>query len=211
MRIAPFFWRKASATVGRSDCARVRCGRRRPAIPVTPRARPDQWKTTGVLQAGAQLQFTATAYCKGETTSSGVVVRTGVAAADPELLPVGTVMRVDMPSPRYSGIWTVMDTGPAVQGPHRGPLSLELQRSTGLRAATRSPHGSPARLESPSQHAPRINEPGPAPRPSSASPGIPRGCRRPAVTPRKSDTRSAERLFRRRETFADMTRTAGTI
>jgi hypothetical protein len=44
------------------------------------------------------------------------VVRTGVAAADPELLPVGTVMRIDMPTPRYSGIWTVMDTGPAVQG-----------------------------------------------------------------------------------------------
>lgn len=77
-------------------------------------ARPVE--TTGVLQAGAQLQFTATAYCKGETTSSGVVVRTGVAAADPALLPVGTVMRIDMPNPRYSGIWTVMDTGPAVQG-----------------------------------------------------------------------------------------------
>ena len=34
----------------------------------------------------------------------------------PALLPVGTVVRVDMPNSRYSGIWTVMDTGPAVQG-----------------------------------------------------------------------------------------------
>jgi 3D (Asp-Asp-Asp) domain-containing protein len=73
-------------------------------------------EATGLPQAGAQLAFTATAYCKGETTASGVVVRTGVAAADPALLPVGTVVRVDMPNSRYSGIWTVMDTGPAVQG-----------------------------------------------------------------------------------------------
>jgi 3D (Asp-Asp-Asp) domain-containing protein len=73
-------------------------------------------EATSLPKAGAQLAFTATAYCKGETTASGVVVRTGIAAADPALLPVGTVVRVDMPNPRYSGIWTVMDTGPAVQG-----------------------------------------------------------------------------------------------
>jgi len=73
-------------------------------------------EATSLPQAGAQLAFTATAYCKGETTASGVVVRTGIAAADPALLPVGTVVRVDMPNQRYSGIWTIMDTGPAVQG-----------------------------------------------------------------------------------------------
>ena len=73
-------------------------------------------ETTGLPQPGARMPFTATAYCKGETTASGVVVRTGVAAADPALLPVGTVVRVDTTNPRYSGIWTVMDTGPAVQG-----------------------------------------------------------------------------------------------
>jgi 3D (Asp-Asp-Asp) domain-containing protein len=73
-------------------------------------------EATGLPQAGAQLTFTATAYCKGETTASGVIVRTGVAAADQALLPVGTVVRVDMPNSRYSGIWTIMDTGPAVQG-----------------------------------------------------------------------------------------------
>jgi 3D (Asp-Asp-Asp) domain-containing protein len=73
-------------------------------------------EATGLPRAGAQLAFTATAYCKGETTASGVVVRTGIAAADPAMLPVGTVVRVDMPNSRYSGIWTIMDTGPAVQG-----------------------------------------------------------------------------------------------
>jgi 3D (Asp-Asp-Asp) domain-containing protein len=68
------------------------------------------------VTAGAQLQFQATAYCKGETTASGARVRTGIAAADPLLLPVGSVIRIDTPTPRYNGIWTVMDTGPAVQG-----------------------------------------------------------------------------------------------
>ena len=72
---------------------------------------------TGVLpQAGARLQFQATAYCKGETTASGVGVRTGIAAADPAILPVGSVVRLETPSARYSGVWTVMDTGPAVRG-----------------------------------------------------------------------------------------------
>ena len=72
---------------------------------------------TGVLpQAGARLVFRATAYCKGETTASGVGVRTGIAAADPAILPVGSVVRLETPNPRYSGVWTIMDTGPAVRG-----------------------------------------------------------------------------------------------
>lgn len=65
---------------------------------------------------GAQVRFSATAYCKGETTAAGTAARTGIAAADPALLPVGSVVRVDDLGPRYNGIYTVMDTGPAVQG-----------------------------------------------------------------------------------------------
>src|SRR5262245_24722396 len=65
-----------------------------------------------------RLLFTATAYCKGTTTASGVNVRTGIAAADPELLPVGSVIQVYKLGERYNGIYTIMDTGPAVQGRH---------------------------------------------------------------------------------------------
>lgn len=65
---------------------------------------------------GAQVRFSATAYCKGEITAAGTAARTGIAAADPTLLPVGSVVRVDDLGPRYNGIYTVMDTGPAVQG-----------------------------------------------------------------------------------------------
>jgi 3D (Asp-Asp-Asp) domain-containing protein len=68
---------------------------------------------------GAQhLRFSATAYCKGTTTASGVNVRTGIAAADPELLPVGSVIQVYKLGERYNGIYTIMDTGPSVQGRH---------------------------------------------------------------------------------------------
>lgn len=65
---------------------------------------------------GTRHRFTATAYCKGTTTASGVNVRTGIAAADPSLLPVGSVIQVDKLEERYNGIYTVMDTGPKVQG-----------------------------------------------------------------------------------------------
>jgi 3D (Asp-Asp-Asp) domain-containing protein len=73
-------------------------------------------ETTGRPAPGARLRFSATAYCKGTTTASGAAVRTGIAAADPGLLPVGSVVQIESLSPRYNGIYTIMDTGPEVQG-----------------------------------------------------------------------------------------------
>ena len=73
-------------------------------------------ETSGLPVPGSRLTFSATAYCKGIVTASGVPVQSGVAAADPELLPVGSVIEVDSLPQRYNGIYTVMDTGPAVQG-----------------------------------------------------------------------------------------------
>jgi 3D (Asp-Asp-Asp) domain-containing protein len=75
-------------------------------------------ESTAMPAPGARLRFTATAYCKGTTTASGVNVRNGIAAADPDLLPVGSVIHVDRLDERYNGIYTVMDTGPSVQGRH---------------------------------------------------------------------------------------------
>ena len=63
------------------------------------------------------MTFTATAYCDSGTTKAGVRTRSGIAAADPAVLPVGSVVRLGSPEqPRYEGIYTVMDTGSAVQG-----------------------------------------------------------------------------------------------
>ena len=71
---------------------------------------------SGQPPPGSKLTFTATAYCKGSTTTSGVTVRTGVAAADPQLLPVGSVVNVAAGVGKYSGVYTIMDTGPEVRG-----------------------------------------------------------------------------------------------
>lgn len=65
---------------------------------------------------GARLEFSATAYCKGKTTASGLEVRTGIAAADDSILPVGSVVNVATDNQRYNGVYTIMDTGPRVQG-----------------------------------------------------------------------------------------------
>jgi 3D (Asp-Asp-Asp) domain-containing protein len=73
-------------------------------------------ETMALPLPGSRLAFSATAYCKGIVTTSGVAVQSGVAAADPELLPVGSVVDIDSLSERYNGIYTIMDTGPAVQG-----------------------------------------------------------------------------------------------
>ena len=43
-------------------------------------------------------------------------MRSGVAAADSELLPVGSVIQADFESNQYDGVYTIMDTGPEVQG-----------------------------------------------------------------------------------------------
>ena len=66
--------------------------------------------------AGASLAFTATAYCKGTTTASGATVRTGIAASDPGILPVGSVVNITTDTTKYNGVYTIMDTGPKVQG-----------------------------------------------------------------------------------------------
>jgi 3D (Asp-Asp-Asp) domain-containing protein len=115
VRIAESNWRKAIVTLG--VVAGFVCLYQTTTRDSRVAASDSSFVETAVLpQAGSRMEFTATAYCKGETTASGVGVRTGVAAADPALLPVGSVVRLETPNPRYSGVWTVMDTGPAVRG-----------------------------------------------------------------------------------------------
>lgn len=70
----------------------------------------------GPPAVSSRSAFEATAYCRGETTASGVPVRAGIAAADPKVLPIGSVIRVDGIGQAYQGIYTVLDTGPEIQG-----------------------------------------------------------------------------------------------
>lgn len=73
---------------------------------------------TAVGAAGSRIEFVATAYCKGQTTASGVGVRSGVAAADPKTLPLGSIVQIEGVPEQHRGIYTVLDTGPMVQGRH---------------------------------------------------------------------------------------------
>ena len=65
---------------------------------------------------GRTVRFSVTAYCKGETTAAGIRVRAGMAAADPKVLPLGSVIRLEGLPTAFEGIYTVLDTGPEVQG-----------------------------------------------------------------------------------------------
>lgn len=69
-------------------------------------------------EPGQRIAFAATAYCRGLVTSSGVPAQRGVLAADPALLPVGSVTELDLDDNQYDGIYTVLDTGSAVEGRH---------------------------------------------------------------------------------------------
>jgi 3D (Asp-Asp-Asp) domain-containing protein len=68
------------------------------------------------------MTFVATAYCHGTTTTAGASVRGRIVAADPTVLPLGTVIRLQRAG-RYNGSYTVLDTGAKVQG-HRVDLFI---------------------------------------------------------------------------------------
>jgi 3D (Asp-Asp-Asp) domain-containing protein len=64
---------------------------------------------TGDLQ-----DFHATAYCLKGRTASGENVRPGIVAADPKVLPLGTIVHIR--AGRYTGTYTVLDTGGRIKG-----------------------------------------------------------------------------------------------
>lgn len=60
------------------------------------------------------VEFNATAYCLKGRTASGMDARPGMIAADPRVLPLGTV--VHLRSGSYTGTYRVMDTGGRIKG-----------------------------------------------------------------------------------------------
>jgi 3D (Asp-Asp-Asp) domain-containing protein len=59
--------------------------------------------------------FTATAYALEGLTAAGTKARRGIVAADPNVLPLGTRIRVH-DAGRYSGEYVVEDTGAKIKG-----------------------------------------------------------------------------------------------
>lgn len=94
----------------------------RSTVPPRPERTEPAAATSGPAQpadseapAGAHAQdFHATAYCITGLTRAGVPVAPGHVAADPKVIPLGSVIHVE--SPFMSGIYQVMDTGAAIKG-----------------------------------------------------------------------------------------------
>ena len=62
----------------------------------------------------APEEFQATAYCVTGITKSGIPVAPGHVAADPKVIPLGSMIYVD--SPLMGGIYQVLDTGRLIKG-----------------------------------------------------------------------------------------------
>lgn len=71
-------------------------------------------KTAIVERRSAARSFKATAYCLKGKTAIGSGVRRGIVAADPRVIPLGT--RIYINAGKYSGTYTVTDTGGAIKG-----------------------------------------------------------------------------------------------
>jgi 3D (Asp-Asp-Asp) domain-containing protein len=72
--------------------------------------------------AAAPVRFLATAYCTGRITASGAPVARGIVAADPDILPLGTVIRISGAA-SYNGTYRVLDTGGLIRK-HRVDLYI---------------------------------------------------------------------------------------
>ena len=79
-------------------------------ILIVPRPAPD----TELVGVEPPRSFEATAYSLHGITRSGTYVRRGIIAADPRVLPLGSV--VHLKAGNYSGVYTVKDTGSAIKG-----------------------------------------------------------------------------------------------
>lgn len=71
-------------------------------------------KTAMVRKAVSKRKFVATAYCLKGKTALGHRVRTGLIAADPRILKLGSNVTIDAGS--YSGTYLVSDTGGKIKG-----------------------------------------------------------------------------------------------
>ena len=71
---------------------------------------------SSAVRRNSVLRVEATAYCLEGETASGVQTRKGIVAADPDVLPLGSRIRVDGLGSRLSRTYVVEDTGRLVKG-----------------------------------------------------------------------------------------------
>jgi 3D (Asp-Asp-Asp) domain-containing protein len=95
-------------------------GPAQPEIPLdllraTPKLKEYDFDASGEdVDAARSKEFHATAYSLKGRTASGIQTRQGVIAADPRILPLGSVVNVR--AGEYSGVYIVHDTGKRIKG-----------------------------------------------------------------------------------------------
>ena len=85
-------------------------------LPAVPPSAPEAAPARAALPVDTVMEMRSTAYCLRGSMRTGVRVRDGMAAADPSVLPLGSVIRVSHRDGREIGIFVIMDTGGAVRG-----------------------------------------------------------------------------------------------
>ena len=83
-------------------------------IPSESKLNGSLFTSPSINSLGPPSKFQATAYALRGITASGIYVRRGVIAADPRVIPIGSVVQIVTPG--YSGIYTVQDTGRLIKG-----------------------------------------------------------------------------------------------
>lgn len=72
--------------------------------------------SAGPRPAGKAEVFTATAYCTGTITATGTKPNERTVAADPDVLPMGSRIRLSGLEKRYNRAYVVGDTGGQIRG-----------------------------------------------------------------------------------------------
>jgi 3D (Asp-Asp-Asp) domain-containing protein len=67
-------------------------------------------------KAGHVLRVSVTAYCLDGETKSGIETRRGIVAADPTVLPIGSVIRLRGLRGNHNRQYSVQDTGREIKG-----------------------------------------------------------------------------------------------
>ena len=83
-------------------------------IVIPPRNNSWDNMNVGDLTSLNTSDFHATAYCLKGRTATGETIRQGFVAADPRVLPLGTLVHIQ--AGRYTGVYKVADTGGAIKG-----------------------------------------------------------------------------------------------
>ena len=83
-----------------------------------------------------RVEMSSTGYCLRGRTRTGVRTRDGIAAGDPAVLPLGSVVRVTHPGGEQIGVFVIMDTGGAIRG---NKIDLYMESCGEARAWGRKP------------------------------------------------------------------------